>query len=115
MVEKLKKLDRRNEVNKRRTPSPQSESKDVLKYLNTTYNNYLKLAKDNNGGEKVKVYKSLDSSSQWKTKHSSANSMKNGGHINILFEINKSVSHYREKEREKGREREKLKESKNQA
>lgn len=94
--------------------------KEILHYLSTSYNTHLQHAKDDKEGENTKVYRSLESSSQWKTKPSStkiaassANTAgpnskskynsknvirnqrdstgKTNGNIDLLFELNRSI------------------------
>lgn len=94
--------------------------KEILHYLSTSYNTHLQHAKEDKEGENIKVYRSLESSSQWKTKPSStkiaassANTAgpnskskynsknvirnqrdstgKTNGNIDLLFELNRSI------------------------
>lgn len=95
--------------------------KEILHYLNTSYNTHLQNAKADKEGENTKVYRSLESSSQWKTKPSSSTKIaassastsgpnsksrynsknvirnqrdstgKTNGNIDLLFELNRSI------------------------
>lgn len=92
--------------------------KEVLQYLHDSYNTHLQEAKEDKLGEDIKVYRSLESTSQWKTKpsfsknagtstsgettknkHSSRtvirnqqdSSGKSNGSLDILFELNRSI------------------------
>lgn len=113
---------------KSRKPNPaHSESvqhstfngKEILQYLSDSYNSHVQSAKEDKDGRTVKLYRSLESSSQWKTKSSTkiaspitnspgtnAKSKYNSktvirnqrdsqgkanGNIDILFELNRSI------------------------
>ena len=95
-------------------------SKEILQYLSTSYSTHIQQANDDKEGERVKLYRSLESSSQWNTKPSStkiatattntpgANTKnkynsknvirnqrdshgKSSGNIDLLFELNRSI------------------------
>ena len=94
--------------------------KEILQYLSTSYKMHLQNAKDDKEGENTKVYRSLESSSQWKikpsstkiaassantagpnskSKYNSKNVIRNqrdstgktNGSIDLLFELNRSI------------------------
>ncbi|KAK6459793.1 uncharacterized protein RJT20DRAFT_22787 [Scheffersomyces xylosifermentans] len=138
---------KKNTTNKESTPNPhpserpsgaatgtpqavaQAESfnaKEVLAYLNSTYNSYLAQAKNDKSGESVKVYRSLESNSQWKTKSSNggannsngsgnknrynpkdvirnSNSGNNSDTLDLVFEINRSIYQQQREQKEQSK------------
>lgn len=83
-------------------------TQEVLDYLNSNFAKYTQQAKEDKEGEHVKIYRSLESSSQWTTKMSSSSSTSSQGSgkygvkdvirnksnsntLDLLFEINRSI------------------------
>ncbi|RLV94975.1 hypothetical protein JA1_001314 [Spathaspora sp. JA1] len=111
-----------NVKNKKSTPTPKASpeiesnfnSSEILQYLNTNYSKYVQLAKQDKEGDQIKIYRSLESSSQWttQTKPSTTtggsskynakdvirnkNGSTNNNTLDLLFEINRSI--YQQKE-----------------
>ncbi|EGW31879.1 uncharacterized protein SPAPADRAFT_62486 [Spathaspora passalidarum NRRL Y-27907] len=95
-------------------PTPEVESRfnssEVLDYLNSNHTKYLQLAKQDKEGEQVKIYRSLEASSQWTTttkpvnpsgKYNAKDVIRNksgttNNTLDLLFEINRSI--YQQKE-----------------
>lgn len=100
--------------------SSQFNGKEILDYLSRSYNANIEEAKKDKQGSNVRVYRSLESSSQWETKvsglkataargnqnsrdnnkkkNNSGNSKQNrsnlqkqGAHFDVLYELNKSI------------------------
>ena len=100
--------------------APDFNAKEILSYLSSSFNSYLQDAKNDKLGDTIKVYRSLESSSQWKT---SKVSNENGGNTNgnknrytpkevirsgnksdtldLMFEINRSIYQQQKEQKEK--------------
>ncbi|KAG7661232.1 uncharacterized protein J8A68_005228 [[Candida] subhashii] len=95
---------------------PPFNSQEVLQYFNSNFSKYLQQAKEDKQGEHIKIYRSLESSSQWttkissyssstgqggssgneRTKHSAKDVIRNKSNttnntLDLLFEINRSI------------------------
>lgn len=103
--------------------SSRFNGKEILEYLSRNYQANIEEAKKDKQGSNVRVYRSLESSSQWETKASGLKAMsargnhhsgdnnkkkntsgnttkqnrtnvqKQGAHFDVLYELNKSIQH----------------------
>lgn len=76
------------------SPLPDTyNASDVLAFMSSQYNLALASSKQDKLGEKVRIYRSLDSSSAWTTKGPKRDEKA----FNLLFEINRSMHQQRNK------------------